>query len=250
MRGRTPFVVVAFAIVALVSVVVFAQVSRVNSATGVTSTAAALATNDPTIVALTTAFAGKQIPLTTQQAVNSTIKAGVRSFTPVGGTLPPTSNAQTQTAVAKPLPTCTTANTPPPLVFDTAVPGNANDSKLRTAQVQGATAINAPADERHVARQTIDLAPQVPREQKNDVWVRHIDCIYDVYLMTNDQIDGFRRSLPTGDLITSIGGPAQDYGFHPPPRITPGPNRTVVGLTPSVGSSSATAQTSPAMPRP
>lgn len=159
MRGRMPFVVVAFAVVALVSVVVFTEGYRANGATGATSTAAALATNNPTIVALTTAFAEKQIPITTQQAVNSTIKAGVRSFTPVGGTLPPTSNAQTQTAVAKPLPTCTTSNTPPPIAFPTAVPGNANDSKFRTAQAQGATAINAPADERHVARQTTDLAP-------------------------------------------------------------------------------------------
>lgn len=50
---------------------------------------------------------------------------------------------------------------------------------------------------------TTDLAPGTPNLQKTAVLVMHSDSTYEKFLMNNDTVSNFIKSLPEGDKVIS-----------------------------------------------
>lgn len=189
------------------------------------------ALKDPTIAALSTLITSKQIPAATADLVSATFQAGIAQH-PIPANYP-TANPATQTAVAKPIPTC--ASTPPAaptVAVATVNRQNPADVAQHTQAAKVATAIGASPNDLLLANRTTDLAPQVSASDKNAVYVRHPDCTIESFLMPNEQIDTFKQHLPPGDIVLSISPPPSSFGHHPLP-ITPLPGRTVLVSTPT-----------------
>jgi hypothetical protein len=65
----------------------------------------------------------------------------------------------------------------------------------------------------------VDLAPQIPYEDKPAVVVQHPDGSRTMYLVAPDAIDGFIENLPEGDELKLLISPPSLMG-HEPPTVT------------------------------
>lgn len=60
--------------------------------------------------------------------------------------------------------------------------------------------------------QTLDLAPQIPTDDKWRYVIRHPDCTYEYVLVPSDRTSTFGRDLPPGDTVVSGVPPASALG--------------------------------------
>lgn len=140
----------------------------------------------------------------------------------VGTSLP----GATLTAAARPSPTCTpppagvpTQTYPPPLY-----PGDPANAIQQTS-IASAVA----AHTYYAVTRTVDLAPQIPKEQKWTVTVGHPDCTAEWDLVATADVNTF--TPPAGSFLLSAGPPSASrrppsgYGPHiptPNATLTPG----------------------------
>jgi hypothetical protein len=70
--------------------------------------------------------------------------------------------------------------------------------------------------------EVVDLAPDIPYEDKPSVVVQHPDGSRTMYLVAPDQLDAFIQNLPLGDKFVGDIPPPSLMG-HEPPTVTPEP---------------------------
>jgi hypothetical protein len=69
----------------------------------------------------------------------------------------------------------------------------------------------------------VDLAPDIPYEDKPSVVVQHPDGSRTRYLVAPDALDAFIEDLPEGDKFVGDIPPPSILGAPEPPTVTPGP---------------------------
>ncbi len=157
----------------------------------------------------------------TFQAVLPTLSGSV-----VGTSLP----GATLTAAARPAPTCT----PPPAGVPTQTyspPRYPNDPVIAIQQTSVASEVAAHTY--YAVTRTVDLAPQIPTEQKWTILVGHPDCTAEWDLVATADVNAF--TPPAGSFLLSADPPSASRRPPVPPGgykpHTPNPNAT---LTPGV----------------
>lgn len=155
----------------------------------------------------------------TFQAVLPTLSASV-----VGTSLP----GATLTAAARPSPTCT----PPPAGVPTQTyppPRYPNDPVIAIEQTSVASAVAARSY--YAVTRTVDLAPQLPEEQKWTIMVGHPDCTAEWDLVATADVNTFVATLPPGSYVLTSFPPSASR--HPPVPLggykpyTPNSNATL-----------------------
>lgn len=144
------------------------------------------------------------IPADQVQAARATLDTKFATARSQQSPVPSAITPATETAVAKPLPTCAATTTVTASQTSSTIdPNNPNAGLLRTAQAQNAPYLYIPS-------KTTDLAPQVPSSGKESIIVRHPDCSYERYLVASDQVNSFVSGLAGGNVVV-IRQPAQPY---------------------------------------
>ena len=69
----------------------------------------------------------------------------------------------------------------------------------------------------------IDLAPDIPYDDKPSVVVQHADGSRDRYLLGPDMLDAFIKNLPKGDKFVGDIPPPSAMLTHEAPPLTPPP---------------------------
>jgi hypothetical protein len=95
--------------------------------------------------------------------------------------------------------------------------------------------------------QTLDLAPQIPTDDKWRYIVRHSDCTYEYVLVPSNRTSTFGRDLPPGDAVYSGVPPASALGAG---ARVPLPKTPTGSQTPALPPSTTAHPPSPPPPPP